>query len=440
MNFVSKIFLVTFLSCFVVSTYGQGGAFSFPSLAFNPSGYLNGQGGTGVSVLTDDPFAFWSNPAQLGSWSKSNNFATHFYTIKTPWFLSSYYQRNVSFNNQAGSIGYNFKSISRNLDLSIGLGYVNSAFDYGSYPFWADNDATILGYNNLLDIYRAYSIGFGLHSFVDLSFGFTYKHTTHYHPENPNYLNYNDGDFKTDFFDYGVLLTVPLHKYMLPQEIMVGKSSFSPFLDLSLGLARRNLGGDIHIPDRAQGDPVPRLANLGYSFHLGTDMTINNQEIRLLSINWTTEAERVLVNTSGGDTMSPKVPSNISGLGGISVIRNLIERKGDGDITCRHGFGLEICEIATISRGSFAGGHYNNNKTYGFSLKASGVVKLLNCLVQSPTLNYIAQHFDVQFHQGTQYYVSNPDGIAFPGLDYNGVVLLVRGFSFNHVGNSRHDE
>ncbi len=405
---------------------GQPTYAAFPSLLFQPSSYLNGQGGTGTSVLTDDPFAFASNPAQLGSWSKSNNFASHFYTNKVDWFANNFVQQGLAFNNQAFAVGMNFRHILHDMDVSIGLGYVNSVFDRGTVIF-SGNPGSFQA-ADIYDLYQSYAIGVGVHSFIDLSAGFTFKHAVYWYTDNAEFRK-DIGDHKTNIADYGVLLTVPVHNLVLTKDILGKNERFSPFLNLSMGLARRNQGGDFNFSD-GWSYPTPRLASLGYSINLGTDININENTVRLLTITWTTEADRVLINPGRSDTASGNwSPKYISGLGGISVIRNLIKREGDREITCRHGFGLEIGEAFTLNRGSFSGGGYEYNKTYGFSVKAAGIVKLLNCIIKSPILDYMATHFDVQFHQGTQYWTTSR---SFPGMDYNGIVLLVRGYSFDH--------
>jgi hypothetical protein len=412
--------LLSFLLGIFINAYSQNT--TFLTLPVPPSSYLNGQGSTGNSVLTDDPFAFASNPAQLGSWSKTNNIATHFYTTKTDWFLDKYLYMNMTYNNQAFAVGMNFKQVLSNIDVSVGLGYINSVFDYGKFSMTTEQGPDVKYTFDESDIYRAYSIGLGIHSFIDLSLGYTLKHINPNHADNPEYYRETGcNDAKANYYDLGALLNVPVHNFILPKGVEIGADHYAPFFNISMGITRANQGDKLNFGDQQQSDAGPRLASLGYSINFGTDAIFNNQEIKLLSITWTTEAERILVvNNQTGNS------EYISGLGGISVIRNLIEREGDMDITCKHGFGVEIGEFFILSRGSFAGGAYDFTKTYGFSVKAGGFVKLLNVLVQSQTLNYIANHFDIQYHQSTQYWND------WPGMDYNGIVLLVRGFTFDH--------
>ncbi len=389
----------------------------FVSPAFSHSSLLSGQGGTGTSVLTDDPFAFSLNPAQLGSWSKTNNIGSHFYTSKTNLFLG----RDVTFDNQAVTIGLNLKQAVRNLDISVGFGFINSTLDRGTKGFSYIGGTDPIVVSNLTDIYKAYALGVGLHSFIDLSFGFTWKHGTLNHPENPEYLKYTDGDSKIDFFDYGVLMNVPLHEYILPAQRIV--EGYDPFINLSIGLVRRNQGDNIYVGAARGYAAGPRQTNLGYSLNFGTDAAFCKRKVKAFSVTWTTEAERFLYENSAG--AGDEDIHYAGGLGGISVIRNLIARKGDDQIMCRRGFGVELAGFLTISRGNFSGAGAGYDKTYGFSVKGSGLLQLINCMANSEIIEYLVNHFDLQFHQGTQHYAS------LPGMDFNGLVLIVHGFSLD---------
>ena len=416
MRKIYSVFLLTIclIPGYTLTVCGQ----AFNELQYRSTSFLRGQGKTGTAVLTDDAFAFTVNPAQLGAWSKTNNFSF------SAGAAGEDLLRKPDFGEFGLAAGLNFEHVLDDVDISVGLGFVNMSRNKGGYEISHGPPDQIDFYTTTEDLLKIYSIGVGIHSFVDLSIGLTLSHTLSRHPANPGLMNYVKTDVTANYLDYGALLTAPLHKYLLPKEILLGDTKFMPVLNTSIGVARLNQGDEVDM-GIYEIYPAPRMAVLGYSVNFGSDINLRHQLFQIFSITWTTEAQSYLFDRNSN--FNRRDISYSDGLGGISVIRNLIERKGDDDIVVRHGFGIELGEMLTISRGSYSGGGDTKYNTYGVAIAGSGIVKLINYWIKSPTLDYLARHIDIRFVQ------SNIDCAACTGSTVsNSVFFQIRGFSFDH--------
>ncbi|MBN2572264.1 MAG: hypothetical protein JXA68_09060 [Ignavibacteriales bacterium] len=67
------------------------------------------------------------------------------------------------------------------------------------------------------------------------------------------------------------------------------------------------------------------------------------------------------------------------------------------------GIEFEISEIIGISYGSVNGPGYPNRKTNGFSLRTKGLFNILDALTENEVIDFIANHFDVQYIQSTYF-------------------------------------
>ncbi len=167
-------------------------AFPFMLLPTSPS--LSGMGNTGTSIPTDDPFAFLTNPAQIGYSGQKNDLVFEFYPSKIKWLGIGYYTtKNLTLN-----LGYNFKKLL-GIPISLGFGYVNSKTNL-SFDFYPNREE---------DDYNAYSFGVGLDYSIQFYAGVTFKKIN---SKIENYIGDRGGSFSANAnaIDYGFLINVPV--------------------------------------------------------------------------------------------------------------------------------------------------------------------------------------------------------------------------------------
>ncbi len=97
--------IVIFLLLLNKSFFCQGEA-AVPFLELQQSLLLQGAGQIGVSIPMSEPLGFYFNPAQLGYFSRVNNFSLLTLPQKTSWLGDA---SNLSFQTFGITAGYNFK-------------------------------------------------------------------------------------------------------------------------------------------------------------------------------------------------------------------------------------------------------------------------------------------------------------------------------------------
>jgi len=277
----AKILLISLVSFIFLNnrTYSQGEA-AVPFLLVQPSPSLSAMGQTGTALPTEDPFGFLWNPAQLGYTSQTNNLSYIFYPSKVEWLPA--FNLDLELMGLAFNAGYNFKDLI-GFPVSLGFGYSNVEFDYGS-----------LGGN---DYYNAYSFGLGVDYIVQLSIGYTIKDVTSLLAERPFGEEEGIGEAETTVNDFGILLNVPVirlidEKMLLPLDNnLYGKPTFN----FSLGYSKSNIGDEIYYIDPAQADPLPRTDRTGYGFSAGFDLISNDFRMNIFNLSFTVEADDILI-------------------------------------------------------------------------------------------------------------------------------------------------
>ncbi len=382
----------------------------------SPSPQLTALGGTGTAVITDDAFAFFYNPAQLGQWSKDNNLATHFYTDAVD--LYPVYVSGWKFNNTSVVAGYNFRNILPKLDISFGVGYLYNHYDYGVYTSEYSPD----GIQGVYDYYKSYSVGVGFHSLVDFSLGLSYKNLYTRNSDNAADQKKISAEELTGVLDYGAFLNIPVHTLLMNSESFSFGNQFSPFLNMSIGCAWQNVKKESAKRGLESNyyQSGTREARLGYSFDLGTDFKINDQSLRPIEVKWITEAIAFL-NSSVSPTGDVVYQG---GFGDMDLGVNLIQRKGYQSVVRLSGFSVEFARVITINSGSRAT-QWDLFSTSGYSLRLQGVLELINAFYPVPALKNIAQHFDFKYDKGIFY-----KGIKDLETTMEGIQLTVKGYSF----------
>ncbi len=398
-----------FSFAFVQISFSQGQT-ALPVLQLNPSPRLNGLGEIGVSLPNHDPYGFYYNPAQLGYMSQTENLSYQLDPSTSHWMPYVFHgvYKNTSFN-----IGYNFEKLLNGLKLSAGFGYIHSKMDYGL------SGNPIL--NDSYDGYNAYGFGVGLDYYIQISAGLTYKSI---HSVLPSF-SFNDSksvEADVSTMDYGLLMTIPVTKLIEPDLHFNVLQSIPamPYFNISMGYSQLNIGKEIYYIDPAQSDPLPRTARLGYTLSAGLDIKLNNSILRAFEYDFIAEADNILAQV---DLTNNTV--NYQGLTGDIVFgKNLIELKGDDNVTVHKGNNFSFFETIDFMIGRFDGQGFRQEKSYGFGVRIKGIFTLLKAYTSDRVFNYIADHFDVQYYSSTLF----PEDVRETKL--SGLNVSFGGFEF----------
>ncbi|MDP4176630.1 MAG: hypothetical protein Q8933_21805 [Bacteroidota bacterium] len=400
---ICLIFILSLLSSCIYSqiTHPDAGMISSQ---FSPSPISNAMGSIGTSSPINDAFGFYYNPARLGYSSKESNFSFQLSPKKLAW-PSPVNGPDVTFESRAFNAGWNFDKLIKGFPFRVGLGYMKSRFDYGE------------SFGNDEDYCNSYSLGIGFDYYVSVNFGITYKKATE------KFRGLGGKTYKASLgaADYGLLLVAPIWKLSgLPQGIEYSKGLYlSPKLNLSLGYARRNQGGEFYFINPAQSDPIARTDNLGYTLSAGIEMDISSgNTLSLLTMDWSTEIEDLLVYYEIYQDYDYKLKYK-GMLKDINIWKNLICGELNKKIIRHRGLKLEIGEMLQFYSGSVAGdSYYSDFESKGVGFRTKGLLKLLK-LCDSRTIDFIADHFDLQYVSSRFLIFSDYNGKEIESLQFS---------------------
>jgi len=380
-NYFSLIFLL-----FPFIVYAQGTA--IPMLGFNPDPKSFGLGLSGVSAATNDPLGFYYNPALLGFSSQTNNLSIQFYPDKIKWDgIDSY--NSV---NEGLAVGYNFSKLLNGLNLSAGVGFISSRYDY--VEVLALEGSNLRGFGNAEDKYNAFSLGVSLDYFVNLSIGLTIKNIDTQIPLSYDLSRWY-AESKLNALDWGLLLNVPISKLAFNSILYkpVDNIAFKPVVNLALGYSRANIGNEVNYS--VYSEPLPLTARLGYTLSLGTDLLLNDHSINCFTWDLIIEAEDILVKR---DNLGNPVYQGL--LGDIKFGNNLIDWKRTDNVTLRKAQKLNLFETVSFLFGSYYTGdvYEYSDRTTGFVLSTNGIFKILSWNIDAnPYIKFILDHFEIQY-------------------------------------------
>ncbi len=368
------------------SLFAQGKA-AVPMLYLNPSPQLNGLGMVGTAIPTNDPFGFYYNPAQIGYTSQTNNISLQFYPSQINWLGLNV----ISYNNIAFNLGYNFKNLLNGLSLSAGFGFIHSKMDYAAHLGPSYYPSSNVSY----DEFNAYGFGVGIDYYVHLNVGITYKKINSKLGV-PIFSNVAMGSYEANpsTIDYGLLLTIPVIKLIDPKYYLFTYNNLPavPYFNFSTGYSRLNQGGEAVYVDQAQADPLPRTARLGYSISAGLDLALKNTSIKIIGYDFIVDADDILIERNSQSYTYQ------SGIGDIQIGRNLIELKSSDKVVVHKGHNINFYETISLMIGRFDGSGYYSRKTSGWGISAKGALKMLKANLENNIVDYIADHFDIQYY------------------------------------------
>jgi len=369
------------------TVFGQGEA-ALPFLAMQKSPLLYGAGEIGAAIPITTADGFFFNPAQLGNFSKVNNFSVFFNPQKTEWMPKAV--NKVSMNTFSVAAGYNFSSNNKTIPLSVGIGYYK-------------NNVELKGFGGDEDKFDCFSIGVGYEYYLNFNVGLSVKSFSSKMIDYSASAAHKTVEASGNAIDFGVMITAPISKLAFDNcKMKIGeKIELKPNVDVTLGYAASNIGDEIFYVDQFQKDPLPRTARLGYTIDFSIDSKIYGTAIKALGYSFTAEAEDLLVKKnmyiSGIYDTSYSGTQYQGAMGDIKVGRNLIELKGDDDVAIHRGHMLKVFETVTFAFGRLNGSGYNNIKTNAISISSDGLFKLLNACVDNKIVNYITSHCSVEY-------------------------------------------
>ena len=397
-------------------TIAQGEA-AVPFLVLQQSPQFTGAAQVGVAVPPIDPMGFYLNPAVLGETSKEFNFTTLFLPSKVDWLNSG----RITSNTFGMSLGYNFKESFLHIPLSIGLGYVNNKLDYGGLflsPFGYESFGTINNY----DEFQSFSIGVSYEYFISISLGLSLKSFKSDLGVQPTENEVELLVVDESAADYGVLITAPISKLFYDDVVLKLKEGWGikPKTNISIGYSLTNIGDEIQYLDIAQRDPIPRTARLGYNINLGFDFVTDDIKFNLLDYYLLVEAEDILVNKK---TEENHETGYQSAFGDIQFGKQLLNLEGDDNVVLRKAHMFRLLETVTFSIGRFDGRGFPNRKTNGITISTTGLSKYLAANFDNEIIQFIANHFSVEYYNTTLF-------VDWWETDIEGVGIILKNFSF----------
>jgi hypothetical protein len=384
--------------------FAQGeAAIMFISIPVSP--FSISIGGAGSSLPTDDPYGFLHNPAQLGYFGSRNNLAGAFPSTINP---QSELPQDFDIRSMAVNLGFSFKNLT-GLPLSFGLGYSRPEISYPGLPVYSGEN--IIGQFSARDYYDTYSLGAGYDYYLQFYGGISYKNIVSI--LSPSIT----GDFNA--IDFGFIINVPVLRIINDEmSFLIKRIPANPFINFSAGYSLQNLGGEVDYIDPAQKDPLPRMVTLGYGLSGGVDVQFNNFIANLIKLEFTAEAQDLLVTRDENSGSKYQ-----SGLGDISIGKHIIGINGDEKVISRSGVKVNLLETFSYRTGKYNGRFFDNRKTSGFELRAKGLFLLLSNNINNNLINYLAEHVDIRYNNSTYNH--------FPDHDTNisNIVLVLSGFA-----------
>ncbi len=411
-------FIVITIFLFPFSIFSQGEA-TMLFLRIPPSPTLNGMGRVGVALPNEDPLGFHHNAAQLGYLSPDMNFAFQFYPSKTDW-LPQFNLGDLTYNSYALFFGYNLKNVIHWLPISFGMGYMNGEINYGE-SIQTNNQGEIINRFESKEYCNAYGIGIGINYFVNLNFGLTFKKI--HSKLDPGILvggEKSSGEAKVNAIDYGVLIIVPTMSLVKDKIYLTSKNLFLPYFDVSFGYAKTNIGKELKYKNKSQVDPLPRTALVGYALSTGLNLKVEDMSIKMISIDWSSEAHDLLVIRRANNDIEYQ-----GFTGDINFWDNVILGKSDEKVESHHGFRFQFFDFIGIGFGRFNGPVWDGINTEGFTITLKGFLKAL-FLAGVGELDFAANHFDFQY-SWSQY---NTDEVSTPlnNTTYQSITFSIYGF------------
>ncbi|MBT3501820.1 MAG: hypothetical protein HOF50_01800 [Candidatus Marinimicrobia bacterium] len=375
-NNIPKIILI--LSCFtlIFSQSISGAIF----LLIPPSPTMNGLGGIGVCLPSDDPYSGYFNPANGLNYFEGTSYSHS--KMGTPWLQSL-----------ADDLDYevwNLGILPKKYPVKFVFSFHKTFLDLGE-QFRVDE------FGNIIDAFKSHmksdalTIGMGYTGQLknipfDFSFGYTRKTAIQNFAEN--------GKSSNELNDYGFLFSLP---FSFTKSSIKKLKPFDDAFDFdikpSFGYSVSNIGEEIVFNDPEQADPTPKYLRIGIS---STAILSYKSKWNLLEWNGGRSASDELAEPRYNNDDPIKYQS---GLGDVDFFKNVLKSKSDSLITIHRGDEWTILDIYIFRKGrktDVTGKIALHTSGYGYRL--SGVFKILYYLLEDPIFEIIPEFIDVQYN------------------------------------------
>ncbi len=438
-----KAGLYLFLFFFAQTIYCQTVLYYEPTtvqfLNNQQSPLLNGAGQIGAAIPQDNACGFYYNPSLLGYFANVNNLSAFMMPQKTELIPN---MSTITFNSFGMAAGYNFNKNDNGLPLSIGIGYIHNKMDYGNYKRTINPNFEIVGSYDLLESFDCFSVGVGYNYYLSFNIGFSIKRYS-------SNLSLNMQNIPIESsgtaFDFGAMITAPISNLFFNDvKLNFDNNTFiKPKTNFTLGYSLTNVGKEITRDYVLQADviygyeaignqPIPRTARFGYTFDFGFELSTKSININILQYSFTAEAENSLIDSKASYYYNvSQLPPLYTGkyeykniMGDINIGENLIQLKSNKTVTVHKGHIFRFFETFTIVSGRINGNGYNNYKSGGIGFSTEGLFKLLNIVYNSPTINYITNHFVLEYYNTYSFIDTDFE------KNYKGLVLSYRGLEW----------
>jgi hypothetical protein len=424
MKYPAALIALISLLLFCPAVADAQGESAVPFLLISSSPEANGMGGSAGTQPTRDALATISNPGQLGLFTLSNMFGAGTYAPRTDW-IPQFHLPGLTYGATAVSAGYNFRDLlSLPFSLSAGIGYSRVHIELGTFTVTGSGSPVPIAIFNPNETSQSICTAIGLEYYVRVGIGLSFKRIESILSPFGTEQEQGNGSARSSAVDFGVLVEVPVAR--IASEL--ARSSFdiaphtAPFLDLSFGYVKANVGDKMVYIDAAQADPLPRTATVGLGAEFGLNSNAGSSEWKLASFRVARQADDLLVvrNPDGSSDYQ-------SGLGDIQFADNVILGKTNGKATVRKGWQVQVAEFLYLRGGSVDGPGLAYS-TSGFSICLGGFLKMLG--IVSPSLGmdswvgFTGEHFDLQYHSSKYDETTSPIGSTKSAA----LCLVVKGF------------
>lgn len=380
MEKVAAIIALIFISSLHVRAQSRVATPAFPFLEILPDARSVMNGGALTGLNSELPSAFYYNPAQLGNFGVENRISTQIHPVGNKWFVPGINQFSTIL-----AFGYSFEAIP----IQMGIGIMNSGFDYGTVTVRTLDESYTKTYK-AKDVANSFSVGLQYHAGIKLNVGYTFK--------NLNSQLYNS-DFRGKAHDLGMMISYET----IIQNVTGG---------FSVGYALRNEGKPLtfnsaeNIVDSNSEDdsfdpypynfllssyPLPRNQVLGYGLDLGYQIPIRGRNFELFGLSWSVDATRQQLRFSAedGGLFSPN-PS--------PLFSNVLRANQDAQTQINRGITFRSFDVLYVGFGKIYGALREYPiQTSGVSLN---IVQLMKFIPQSKTisfLKFLTEHFELSF-------------------------------------------
>lgn len=371
--FLRLIIILSFCS-FIFS---QSGGAIF--LLIPPSPTMNGLGGIGVSLPSDDPYSGYFNPAN--GLSNFKGISSSHSKMGTPWLQSLAHDLYLEY--EVWNLGlipkhYPVKFVLSSHKTFLDLGEQNRVDEYGNIietihtHMKADALTLGIGYKGQIN-----KIPF------DFSFGYTRKTAIQ---------NLGIGKSSDDLNDYGLLLSLPFSiKHTTIRKLKPTDDTFDFYIKPSFGYSVSNIGKDIAFS--YSSDPTPKYLRIGVS-----TTTVLSYKSKWNLLEW--KGGR----SASDELIEPRYNSDDpikyqSGLGDVDFFKNVLKSETDSLLTIHRGAEWTILDICTFRKGrkiDITG--RIDLQTSGYGYRLAGVFKILHFLLDDPIFETIPEFIDVQYN------------------------------------------